>query len=310
MRSFIAFTSCCILIAACGPKDVGAAPAAEFAPSPDPVKSGKQCSAERNAAMKTCGESCHDKIHNAASSMYFFVNCLRSCRDDDRDASQACRQAARTSAGSDATRCRDDVTDTYNTCLRACPQYGSKYDTEDAYRKASVVCHDICKNTDDAGENACESSDSKPIRSNDQSVASSPFTAKDGTPLVCTISNIAKGIFGTRIIPTLDPYACNDGCTKPTPFGWTIAFKPQTWSGWSAGVQKFLFAHECGHVNANDMLEQSANCWGAEFAAKQYNLTGQEWAEVEGILLYLFPTPNGPYPDGASQVAVIERCRQ
>jgi hypothetical protein len=83
------------------------------------------------------------------------------------------------------------------------------------------------------------------------------------------------------------------------------------WNAFGAATQKFLFAHECGHVNTGDagpMKEVSANCWGAQFAQKQYHMQPSDWSEVRNVLVAYFPTPAPPYPSGVDQWIGIQQC--
>jgi hypothetical protein len=113
-----------------------------------------------------------------------------------------------------------------------------------------------------------------------------------------------------------DPSVPFSGFTTPAPGGgWLIRFRPGpaqgNWESFTTATQKFLFAHECGHVNDGDSgptKELSANCWGAKFARDKYSLSDVEWTEVRNALLLYFPAPSPPYPAGVDQWAAIQQC--
>lgn len=101
------------------------------------------------------------------------------------------------------------------------------------------------------------------------------------------------------------------GVTTPHPEArtWTIQFRPDA-AMLSVAMQRFLFAHECGHVNTAlaPPQEITANCWAAKRLARLRAMTTADWEEVHAELVHYFPFPTGPYPSGEEQFARIMQC--
>lgn len=90
---------------------------------------------------------------------------------------------------------------------------------------------------------------------------------------------------------------------------WTIGFRPDV-ANYTTAVQRFMFAHECGHVNSGlgATAEITANCWAAKRLTQEDAMNGSEWQELYDVLVRAYPVPTGPYPAGESQVAMIKQC--
>jgi hypothetical protein len=210
-------------------------------------------------------------------------DCRSSCRDDAK--------SCRTTCAPDESGCRKDCSDTSTSCIKDC-------NTTEHDDLADLSSCDPTQRLCSGGGSGVPGGGSP-----------GGLAAADGTPLSCMITNPSKGRVGQAVSVGFNAYACNDGCTTPLGGGyWKIEFRPAAWQRYPAPVQKFLFAHECGHVNGPDMSEQTANCWGAKYARDTYGLSDSDWAQVFNLLLSVFRMPSGPYPAGPVQVTMIRQC--
>jgi hypothetical protein len=205
-----------------------------------------------------------------------------SCIDGCVDASDACLNHCVTSLKQNQQSCVD--------------QYNAEYE--------GITGHPPSSGSDAAGDTA----DVPMPTAQHPGVPPAGFTARDGTQLRCQDGQ------GKVVTVRFDPGAPFSGFTQLTPMGWLITFRPgpaaSNWDSFTTANQKFLFAHECGHVNDGDggpTKETSANRWGAKFAQDNYKLSKVDWAEVKDALLKYFPVPNPPYPAGATQWRDIQR---
>lgn len=123
----------------------------------------------------------------------------------------------------------------------------------------------------------------------------------------CVDENTGWPVFVYENVPGL-PF---HGLTSPHPESrsWTIQFRPDA-ASFPVSVQRFLFAHECGHVNTAlaQPAEINANCWAARRLTQLRAMTSRDWEEVHQILVMAFPQPTGPYPSGEQQFSMIMQC--
>lgn len=98
---------------------------------------------------------------------------------------------------------------------------------------------------------------------------------------------------------------------------WTMKFRPD-FRGFSPAVKLFMFAHECGHVNSQDLgvnAENAANCWAAKRLTVEHAMSDSDWNQVAEMLMQYYPSaiasatnPGSGYKSGAEQVRDIVTC--
>lgn len=108
------------------------------------------------------------------------------------------------------------------------------------------------------------------------------------------------------------------GLTTPVGNGFLIRFRPD-FDSYSPTVQRFIFAHECGHVNSRDFgvsAEVTASCWAASRLTQENAMSMSDWEEVHQMLVLNYPQPTPSqtnpgtiYPSGEQQYQSLMRCR-
>jgi hypothetical protein len=130
------------------------------------------------------------------------------------------------------------------------------------------------------------------------------ITLSDGFVASCGVHNPAIGLpLNSNVVFRFEPDP-QDGRTILSPgVRPYIRINPANLNAKPPYVQRFLVAHECGHINSYPNLSEStANCWAAARLRRLNLFTPGEWQALYQFLLAVFPGPVGPYPSGVDQV--------
>lgn len=136
-------------------------------------------------------------------------------------------------------------------------------------------------------------------------LANHDYRVSDGT---CRVENTNVAV---PVLPATRMQQSRTGWAKQVNGQWVITLIEDEMKQFTPAVQRFLFAHECGHVNSGDFsanMENSANCWAARRLSEENGMTVADWKEVRNALVKAFPTRDGLYKPGHEQFADIENC--